>query len=123
MALGSALVDRAKFVRRAPTGKRVEGTKLFHDTPGPWFRCRLQMPQQQESGEGGRRRGVTVPTLTVGRRDQDGGIIEFKGDDRIVVRSNQLATDTTLQVNGDPEPIRKRRTIIGWTVTLTRVDS
>lgn len=127
MALGGALVDKAWIVRREPKAAEdewVDGEKQMTPLPadeGPTkhFRCRFQLLKGVETQEQGRRRRVVRPMLLIGRRN-----VLIKGD-KVKIRSKQQdflalygTEEPIFQVNGDPEPLRKRRTVIGWEASL-----
>lgn len=123
MGINAALVDRGKLIRREATKEKVDGEVQYKtDEDQPWFRCRFQMIKGSEQQQDGRRRRVVRPALIVGKN----AIIK-KGDE-IEVKSKQHAAiwegQETKQfvINGDPEPLRKRRTIIGYEATLAAVD-
>lgn len=122
MALGSALVDRARRIVKEPATSRVEGTTIFEDVPGPWFRCRLFLTGDPESDDDqrSRRRTPRRPTLLVGRRDTEGNVIELRADERLEVNSPQLGR-AVWHIDGEPEPLRRRRSVIGWQVAVSRV--
>lgn len=123
MALGTALVDRARLISKQSTGRKVDGKTQAGDVTGPWFRARLELPEGQEgdSNVTGRRRTVVRPSLMCGARDSEGNTISFGSHDRLDVDSPQLGR-ATFEVAGEPKPMRKRRTVIGWEVTLARVE-
>lgn len=123
MALGTALVDRARVVWREPAGPRVDGRTPFEDVHGEWFKARLTVPSTTESADpaGARRRVPVAPTLMYGVRDLAGGPVEVNSNQRVEVDSPQLGRDVW-DVVSEPEPMRKRRTIIGWIATIRRVE-
>jgi hypothetical protein len=128
VALTAALVDRARvYSRRQVAAVRVEGSTPMHEHVGPWMKARLQLPQAPESVDPpprGRRRTVRVPTLMTGIRDLDGGSVAITSEHRIGVLSKHQFGDgveVVFEVTGDPEPIRKKRKVIGWTVVMKQV--
>lgn len=130
MALGAALKDRARRVVRVPSPRRVEGkTVLVAPVEGPWFKARLSMPSASESADSGRtRRVVITPTLLIGRKDSTGrkltkpeGGCVIGQKDRIEVQSAELG-NAMWEVSGHPTPIRKKRTVLGYEVPLSRVE-
>lgn len=121
MGLLSVLVDRATPITKSDTATRVNGQKIYESEEGTDFRCRLELPQQQESREAGRIRGVTVPTLYAPARDVEGGPVDIRGEQEIEVRSQELGTSVWM-VDGDPAPLRKKRRVLGWQVTLRKVE-
>lgn len=123
MALGAALVDRARIHRRTSAAFKVEGRTQFSTVTGPWFRCRLDLrarPQEREAGSQ-EPRVVERPTLMTGVRDVDGREIDLMSTDRVEVRSPELG-NAFFAVTADPTPMRKKRRVIGWEVALTRVE-
>lgn len=122
MALGSALVDRARVVAQQPLPIKVGGSTRFAEVEGEWFRCRLTLPAAPETADasGARRRPVIVPTLLYGVRDLQGGEVALSTENRVEVRSAALG-DAQWEVVSNPEPLRKKRTIIGYQVTLRKV--
>ncbi len=122
MALGAALVDRARAVTRERTGASVDGEQLRGLVTAQWFKARLEVPQSPESpGPGsGRRRTVRQPSLLVAFKDLDGRPVELSNAMRLEVDSAQLGR-SLWEVSGDPAPLRKRRRVIGWQVTLAQV--
>ena len=121
MPLGAALVDRARLVRQESTGAKVEGTTRYADHEGEWFKARLTIPASPEANVNPYRKRVTLhPSLLAKTKDLAGGKLEFRSSDRIEVESKQLGT-ALWEVGSDPQPLRKRRTLIGWELELRRV--
>lgn len=129
MALGSALVDRARRVYNSPQPDRVDGETVFSAVHEAWFRARLTLSDETESDDSGaRRRTIERGTLMFGVRDLSGGsLFDERGRARLVasdtieVSSKQLG-DFTYEVTGDPMPYRRRRRIIGFEAPVTRVE-
>lgn len=124
MALARALVDRARVLRREPSPVKVEGTTQFVDTSSAWFRARLIVASiDGESGgnQPGRTRVPRTPQLLYGLRDDAGERIELHADDRVEVSSNELGSGLW-NVNGEPQPLRKRVAMLGGLANLARVD-
>lgn len=123
MALGSALVDRARSIRNASTGAKVEGTTIVAPVAGDWFRCRLTLPQQPEAPDqqDGRRRVEQRPSLLFEPLDERGQTINLTVEDYIEVDSPELGRFTFI-LSADPEPLRKRRTVLGYEVAIRRVE-
>lgn len=128
MALGTALVDRARVIRRVEADPDVEpvvveGEKVmvpkegdkFDDGVGPWFRCRIDSRQVSELQQDGRRKTVTRHTLLVGRK------ADIRGSDLIETKSKQMG-NAKYTVDGDPSELRKRRTVIGYEVRLVKAE-
>lgn len=123
MGLNTALVDQARVLGLASSALRVEGTTVYEETMTAWFRARLEVgkPTGAPMEASGAQQSVKNPTLMVGVRDSAGRDITITGQDRIEVDSKQLGRET-FEVVGDPEPIRKKRRVIGWTVQLRKVE-
>lgn len=125
MGYGAALVDRARIVRqRAATPVRVAGSTVLAPTEGNWFRARLELPSGAESPapNSGRTRQVTAPTLMFEQFDEANEIVDLSADDRVEVDSLELGR-TTWQVTASPQPIRKKRAVIGFQVALRQVSN
>ena len=92
MGLGGALVDRARPVRRADAGLRVEGRTQYGEAKGPWFRCRLELPAAGEQGTAptGVRPVLTEPTLMYEPRDEEGDELHLTNQERVEVASKEL---------------------------------
>jgi hypothetical protein len=123
VAIGAALVDRARTVRREATGQRVEGTSLMAPVFGEWFRARLFLDMQQyaeRDEQGERRKVVHTPQLMFGVRDVVGGAVAVLAEEEVEVDSPEFGRQVW-RVTGDPQPIRKKRAVIGGLVTLERV--
>jgi hypothetical protein len=122
MGLGGALVDRARPVRRAAAGLRVEGRTQYGEAKGPWFRCRLELPAAGEQADTptGVRPVLTEPTLLYGTRDEEGDALHLTNQERLEVESRELGSELW-EIIGGPQPIRKRRTLLGWQAQLRRL--
>jgi hypothetical protein len=116
MALTAAFVDRGRIVRRTKTAARVDGEKQWQPVSQDWFRCRFQLVKGSEQQSDGRRKRVVRPRLMVGRK------IRIKPGDHVEIRSREhFGTELRIySVDGEPEPMRKRRIIIGYEATLVR---
>lgn len=129
MGLGVALVDRARLVKNESSGEKVEGTRVFVPTSGEWFKARLTLNAAPEveppsyKGEISSSIHATArsATLMYAIRDTVGSPVTLVASDRVEVNSAALGT-AVYEVTGDPEPIRKKRAVIGWTATLTRAN-
>lgn len=124
MAIGAVLVDRARVLSKESAGRKVEGTTQMTPVIGPWFRARLFLPAAGEddgpSGNGyGRKRTVARPQLMYALRDTDGGDIDLHFDHKVEVDSVQLGR-AVWEVDGEPEKIRKKRSLIGHLANLTK---
>lgn len=121
MGLRAALVDRAYRVRKGATSKRVEGSTIFTAQESEAIKARLSIQQAGERTEDGRVLTEPQPTLIIYKRDTLGEELDWKATDRIRVESRELGTHE-YEVSGDPQPMRKKRSIIGWTLTLRRTE-
>ena len=121
MAYRGALVDRASIRRKHASATKVDGRTIFSSQDGPEFRVRLQLPQANEDNRDERTAATIRPTLMTDRKDASGELLEFRTSDRILVTSRQLGTDLW-EVTGEPEPLRKKRKVIGWVVPINRVE-
>lgn len=121
MAYRGALVDRAVIRRKRGQGRKVDGRTVFLPEDSPEFRARLQLSQANEDTRDERTAAVVRPILMTDRKDSAGDLLEFKMSDRIVVTSRELGTNVW-EVTGEPEPLRKKRKVIGWVVPISRVE-
>ena len=106
MALGSALVDRAKVITREKVaGEKIDGEVQYTTVEdAKTFRCRLEMQKGSEMDADGRRKSVRRPSLMFRRRDT------VTAGDKIHVTSTAIPEGTGVyQVDGDPTPMRRRR--------------
>jgi hypothetical protein len=91
----------------------------------PWFRCRIFLPQGPDTrgGPAGapRHRAVLAPTLLVGVKDTAGVPLVLKHTDRVEVDS-PFQGRAVWQVQAEPEPLRKRRRVIGYQVAVQRLE-
>lgn len=108
---------------RTPLPERVEGTTQFRTLHHPWFRCRMQLNNAPDSDDtqGGRRRSPQTAQMMCGMRDQDGNTLDLKASDRLEVNSRELGR-AIYEVVSEPEPIRKKRRMLGHIQNLTRVE-
>lgn len=123
MSLNSALVDRARRLVDTPTPVKVEGTTQFQTLHYPWFKCRLTLAPAPEAPDpqAARVRVARPATLLIGLKDADGNLNQINADDKLEIDSKQLGR-AVYQLTGDGEPIRKKRKLIGWAATATRVE-
>jgi hypothetical protein len=124
VGLNAALVDQARTVERLAAGRRVEGRTIYGTSTGAWFRCRLQLPPAGErTGDTAGVRAVQrEPTLMLGVKDTQGEPLALRNNMRVEVNSRELGR-STWDVVGDPEPMRKKRRVIGFVATLRRVEA
>jgi hypothetical protein len=123
VAFKGCLVDRARRVVDTPTPVRVEGTTQFATLNEAWFKCRFTyMPApDSDDTQGGRRRSPRTGQFMCAMKDSDGNALAIIASDRLEVDSKELG-QAIFEVTGDPEPIRKKRRMLGWMGTVTRVD-
>jgi hypothetical protein len=124
MSLRAIMVDRARVVRREKSGAKVEGSSAFGDVKSEWIRARLdvQSRDRTSSQAAGGRPATESAQLILPMRDLAGGLVDVTADDRVEVKSRELG-EHTFVVDGDPLPLRKRRTMIGYTLRLRRVEA
>lgn len=115
------LVDRAYRIRKGATSQRVEGSTVFTAQESEPIKVRLTVQQAGERTEDGRVLTEPQPTLLVYKKDLLGEEIDWKATDRIRVESAELGVHE-FEISGDPQPIRKKRRVIGWTLNLRRTE-
>ena len=126
MGLGTALVDRARVVKKEAAGARVGGRTTLAPVSGQWFKARLFLPSAGAAPDsldtqGGRRKMIKQPTLLFALRDVDREAVQVSAEFRLDVDSPELGR-AVWEVRGDPEPLRKKRRVIGYYATLKRTD-
>jgi hypothetical protein len=121
MGFRGALVDTAYRIRQSPTRKRVEGSTVFQPNESEPIKARLTINTAGERTEDGRVLTEPQPTLVVYRKDLLGETLDWKASDRIRVESVELGTHD-FEIQGEPQPMRKKRRVIGWTFTLRRTE-
>lgn len=121
MGLRVALVDRAQLRRLATDSRRTgDGRMLRSPTWGPEIRARLSKNTSGKRREEGRPVTDDRPTLTLYKRDAEGNAVDPRLTDRIRVTSRELG-DHTYEIDGEPQPIRKKQRVLGWTLTVKRL--
>lgn len=124
MSLNSVLVDKARIIEKKKAGRVVDGETLYADVSGPWFKVRIQLGSEGESIDGAtEERSVhRTPSMMVALRNEDGENVILTVEDRLeVVSANLPQVNTVWDVISDPQPMRKKRRVLGWNVTLHRV--
>lgn len=121
MSVRSALVDRAYRLRKQPDRRRVEGTTIYAQVESEPVRARLTLNAAQERPEDGRVMTEPAPTLIVLRRDERGEPLDWRQSDRVRVVSRELG-EAVYEVSGEPQPMRKRRSILGYQLPVRRVE-
>lgn len=122
MGVRTALVDRARVVDQAASDVKVAGSTQFTRVEGPWFRARLIMvprPKTQEPS-GGRSRVEARPRLMYDLRDENGDAVALTAKQRVEVDAVNLG-HSVYELDGEPEPIRKKRSLSHFEVTLLQV--
>lgn len=122
MALGAALVDRARVVRREEAGRKVEGTTTYGTTLGPWFKARLFPEISREQLDAANRRRIipNKPTMLAALKDENGDRVLITNEARLEVDSAELGREVW-DVTCEPQAIRKKRAVIGWYFSVQRV--
>jgi hypothetical protein len=133
MGLLAVLVDEARRVyEEEPEGEPwAEGEPPSEEKTGPWFRARLFPGQPRVSSPEARGRMLLIEgdaQLLLGVKDREGAklyddtgeFVAFDADDILEVKSKQLGT-ARWQVIAMPEPLRKKRRVIGYQCQLRRV--
>jgi len=121
MGFRGALVDRAVRLRKTSTGTRVEGTTIYTATESASIRVRLDVKAAGEELADGRMLTEPTPTLLVYKRDLQGNYLDWRATDRLLVTSAQLG-EHEYEVQGEPVPLRRKRRIMGWELTLRRTE-
>lgn len=121
MGLNRWLVDRARTLTQAE-GEVVDGRVTDPgELPGTWFRARFDVAAAAESGDVPGR-AVEQPTLMFGVRDTAGEQVRLDPGQRVEVLCAALwAGPRRFEVAGEPAPLRRRRRLLGFEVSLTRV--
>lgn len=112
-----------------PTSNKVEGTTQFEQLDYPWFKCRLtyglswsRIPAREAADPlGGHERISHAATLLCGVKDKEGNSLVINPTERIEVQSKQLEGGI-FEITGEPDPIRKKRKLIGYSVTISKVE-
>lgn len=123
MSITAVMVDRARIIERVETGKKVEGTTTMAPVHGPWFKVRLfldmaQSPERSEQGE--RKKVVQTPLMMFGVKTLDGAPLELVAEQQVEISSPRFGT-AVWRLTADPQPISKKRRVIGGQVSLERV--
>lgn len=121
MALRAALVDRAFIQRRRADAVRVEGRTLSSLTESAEIRARLGTTRAAETLEDGRKLVIKRPTLLLDIKDKAKLRVVPRQSDRVRVVSKELG-EAIWEIDGAPQPIRKKRRVIGWEMTIAKVE-
>lgn len=87
----------------------------------PWFRARLTIGSRPRSSEGNRSRVASNPTLLYKAFDANGEPITLSSEDTVEVESAEYGS-AVYRLAGEPQPMRKRRSVIGFEAPLKRVE-
>lgn len=120
MGFRGALVDKARAIGKSNTGVRIEGTVFRTTERSEWFRVRFDPNPAPEQRDDGEVKDNIPATALIGRYDQSGNEINLQGGDKLEIVSANLGNGTYM-LTGDPEPLRKKRRVIGYTVNLLQV--
>jgi hypothetical protein len=121
VAIGAATPDRARVQRRVRTGERVRGAFKTTDKWSEPFRCRYTPANESESrSQSGVRRAKPATLLVKALSLRSSGVGVLKASDRVEITQAD-GTRLLMEVQGEPDPIRKRRTVIGYTASLQKV--
>lgn len=118
MGLNASFPDKGRILSQSETAVRIEGTKQHVPETGDEFRCRLEMNKETEGSDQGRRRGIVRPSVIVGRK------VRLDGKHDIAIKSKEVHGHedwVRYSIDGDPEPYRKKTTVIGWEAYIVRV--
>lgn len=101
---------------------RLEGRSGFAQVPQQWFKCRLFLTQSMDQVDpaGMHTSNVSSPQVLTVARDLDGQTLVFQGDFYIEITSAQFGR-AVWQMQGEPEPLRKKRRVIGWLLFTQQV--
>ena len=119
MSLSAALRDRARVLRKHPTGgAKVEGRTPMRAVPGEWFRCRLVIePAPEREDQQGGRRVVAAASLVTGHVDENGEPVEVRASDTLEVERSG-----PWRIVAEPQPLAAGRgRVVGWLVQLQRL--
>ena len=124
MGINTALVDRARQVTKVSTGVKVEGSTRFVDTIGTWFRVRLALADDTEAKDPGDsvRRSPRSSSVMVAFRDDQGVPVAITANDVLEIESEEQGQPSFWEASGPPKPIRKKRSVIGYTVKVKRLE-
>ena len=94
---------------------------MFRAVESEAVKARLSITSAAERAEDGRALTEPQPTLIVYKKDLVGDDLNWRSTDRIRVESAELGTHE-YEVQGEPQPMRKKRKVIGWQITLRRTE-
>lgn len=121
------MTHRGRLISRADTGQRVEGTKVFSEVVGEWFKCRVfpDETQETEGVRGGRRMLMKTPHVVVGVKDLTGAAIDVGaiGPDKLIELNAGPLGDAVWQVTSSPQPLLTRTKLLGYYFGVRRVET
>lgn len=122
MSLAAVCVDRGRIITKEPSTARIEGRTAFTPVAAQWFKCRLFLANSNDVTDAQQAHFSTVnqPQVLVVAKDLDGVPLTFRGDQHIDISSQQFER-AVWRAMGEPEPLRKKRKVIGWLLYLERV--
>lgn len=122
MSVAAVCVDRARVLVKEPSARRIEGRTSFTPVAEQWFKCRLFLTQSNDVSDAQRAHfsSVSQPQVLCVKKDLDGTLLSFRGDQRLEINSKQFGR-AVWRLMGEPEPLRKKRPIIGWLLFVERV--
>jgi hypothetical protein len=122
VSITGVCVDRGRLLVQEPSVVRVEGHTTFVPVAEQWFKCRLfyEGANGQQDAQRAHWSSVPRPQVMTVLKDLDGVLLSFHDDYRVQIRSLQLG-DAVWRLGGEPEPIRKKRKLIGYLLTVERV--
>ena len=122
MALGAATPDRARLLVATRSTVRVAGRYPTTQAYSGPFRCRFTEAQESEGRSASGVRRTKPASLLVSKGAlASRGIAAIGPADRVEITPAGAAAPVLFEVQGAPKPIRKRRTVIGWTVNLQKI--
>lgn len=118
MGLNAVLKDKGRTISQEKSEVRIEGTKQRITSQSVQFKCRLEMVKSSEASDQGYHRTAVRPRIMVGKRT------ELRANQSIEILSPQIhGNDEWVEysIDGDPEPYRKKKSVVGWEANLVRV--
>lgn len=121
MGVRAIMVDQARTSRLSAQPRVVDGTTVMSPIMSDWFRVRLELPSAapEDQPTGYSRRVVKVPTLYC--LPDGNGDCPVRADETLDIDSANLGA-ARYRVVSAPRPWRKKRRVIGYEVSLERID-
>lgn len=122
MSIAAVCVDRGRVITKEPSAVRLEGRTSFTPVAAQWFKCRLFLEQSNDVTDPQQAHfsSVNQPQVLCVTKDLDGVPLTFRGDQQLDISSAQFER-AVWRMMGEPEPLRKKRRIIGWLLFVERV--